>query len=266
MSGKRSANGIITFSKQEYDDYQRSISSKKEWPGVKTNSTRMTLNVPMLIMELYRLVPYKEGRYVNFQPFNMPHAKVRKIELVGTVTNVRRNPNQLSLTIEDGTGVVQVNYKFEQYMSQLKQRQEIDEKYECQAENLRSSETKADKDYPKKFPEIRPKFCYPRDIPLHDKVVLENEWWLETRGGLLGKEIQLFDYVYVIGYPTLDTKFQKVPEQITPEFIEHARMIIFAISVTCISEETYNKKLLTWIGTTIRQRYTETKDCTAKSK
>lgn len=80
----------------------------------------------------------------------------------------------------------------------------------------------------------------------------------------MGKEIQPFDYVYVIGYPCLDTKFQTIPEQITAEFIEHAKMIVFAVSVTCISEETYNKKLLTWIGTSIHQRYTENKVYTTK--
>lgn len=58
----------------------------------------MTLNIPMLIMELYRLVPYKEGRYVHFHPFNMPYIKVRKIELVGIVTNIKRNVNNLFLT------------------------------------------------------------------------------------------------------------------------------------------------------------------------
>lgn len=56
------------------------------------------LNVPILIMELYRLVPYKKGRYVHFHPFNMPNIEVRKIELVGTVTNVKRNVNNLFLT------------------------------------------------------------------------------------------------------------------------------------------------------------------------
>lgn len=52
----------------------------------------------MLVMELYRLVPYKEDRYVHFHPFNMPHIKVRKIDLIGVVTNIRRNANNLSLT------------------------------------------------------------------------------------------------------------------------------------------------------------------------
>lgn len=58
----------------------------------------MTLNTPMLIMELYRLVPYKEGRYIQFHPFNMPYIKIRKTELVGIVTNVKRNSNNLFLT------------------------------------------------------------------------------------------------------------------------------------------------------------------------
>lgn len=121
MSGKRSANGIATFSKKEYEDYQESLSSRKEWPGINiragkskfiwlrfqihrhvtsilTSASRVTLNVPMLIMELFRLVPFREGRYVNFHPFNMPHIKVRKIELVGTVMKVKRNINNLVLT------------------------------------------------------------------------------------------------------------------------------------------------------------------------
>lgn len=52
----------------------------------------------MLIMELYRLVPYKEGRYVQFHPFNMPYIKIRKIEVVGIVTKVKRNVNNLFVT------------------------------------------------------------------------------------------------------------------------------------------------------------------------
>lgn len=77
-----------------------------------------------------------------------------------------------SFAVEDGTGVIQVNCKLEQYMSQLKQRQAIDEKYRSRAENLRSSgKTEAGKSHPKKFPETRPKFCYPCDAPPHDVAV-----------------------------------------------------------------------------------------------
>lgn len=72
--------------------------------------------------------------------------------------------------------MVKVNYRLEQYMCLLKQRQEIDEKYGNQAGNLRTSEAKMSKSCPKKFPETRPEFSYPRDVSLHDIAVriLEN--------------------------------------------------------------------------------------------
>lgn len=76
-----------------------------------------------------------------------------------------------SFAVEDGTGVVQVNYKLEQYLFLLKQRQEIDERYRNRAGNLRSSGTKVDKSCPKRFPETRPNFDYPRDVSLHDIAV-----------------------------------------------------------------------------------------------
>lgn len=68
----------------------------------------------MLIVELYRLVPYKEGRYVQFHPFNMPNVKLRKIEVVGTVMNVKRNVNNLFLTSKART-VRDVSSKFMRY-------------------------------------------------------------------------------------------------------------------------------------------------------
>lgn len=76
-----------------------------------------------------------------------------------------------SFAVEDGTGVVQVNYKLEQHMSLLKQRQEIDEKYRSRARYLRSNEAKVGKSCPKKFPATRPEFCYPHDVSLHDVAV-----------------------------------------------------------------------------------------------
>lgn len=120
MSGKKSARGITAFGRKEYDDHQKFLSSRMEWPGLNVrdgegkicsteiiqihvtvsiliSDSRVTFNGSMLIMELYRLVPFKDGRYVNFHPFNMPHVKVRKIELVGTVMKVKRNVNNLVL-------------------------------------------------------------------------------------------------------------------------------------------------------------------------
>lgn len=71
----------------------------------------------------------------------------------------------------------------------------------------------------------------------------------------MGKEIQLFDYVHVTGYPCLDAKFQEIPQEITMEFMKHAKLVVFALSVTCISEKAHNERLSIWIDTTIRQRY-----------
>lgn len=88
---------------------------------------------------------------------------------------------------------------------------------------------------------------------------MENKWSVETNNGLLGKEIELFDYIYISGYPCLDTNFQEIPDEITKEFIENAKLIVFALSVTCISEETYNKKLSMWMSSSIQQRYKDNK-------
>lgn len=237
MSEKK-LSSLVTFNEAEYNNYQKSLASKKEWPGITVNITkdsRMTLNTPMLIMELYRLVPYKEGRYIHFHPFNMPYIKI----------------------LEDGTGVIEIHYKMQQYMSMLEQRQQINEKYRNLAGNLKKNETKVVQNVPNKLPKSRPGFIYSRDTSLQDIAVLENKWWLETNNGFLGKRIEPFNYVYVIGYPCLDVRFQEIQEDITTEFIEHAKLTMFALSVTCISEETYNKKLSTWINTTICQRYKE---------
>lgn len=64
---------------------------------------------------------------------------------------------------------MEINYKLEQYLFLLKQRQEIDKKYRNQAENL--NETKIVKNCPKKFPETRPRFTYPCNTSLQDIAV-----------------------------------------------------------------------------------------------
>ncbi|XP_032668133.1 uncharacterized protein LOC116842686 isoform X2 [Odontomachus brunneus] len=256
MSEIKLINGIVAFNKKEYNHYLMHLSSEKEWPGININvDSRVTLNIPMLIMELYRLVPYKEDRYVHFHPFNMPYIKVRKIDLIGIVTNIRRHANNLSLTIEDGTGVVEINYKLEKYAFLLKQQKEIDEKYREQAKDLRKYETNAN-DWPKKLRETHPEFSYTENACLQNRSILENKWLSATNNDLLGKEVQLFDYVYINGYPCLDIRFQTTPEEITTEFMQRTRLTVYAISVARISEETYNEKLSMWMNKTICQRYT----------
>lgn len=72
----------------------------------------------------------------------------------------------------------------------------------------------------------------------------------------MDKEIKLFDYVYINGYPCLDTRFQMIPQEITAEFMERTKLTVYAISVAHISEKTYNEKLSMWMNKTICQRYT----------
>lgn len=42
MSDKKLVNGIVAFSKEKYDDYQKCLSSKKEWPGINVNAGKST--------------------------------------------------------------------------------------------------------------------------------------------------------------------------------------------------------------------------------
>lgn len=44
MSDKKLVNGIIAFNKEGYDDYQKFLSSEKEWPGINVNSGTVQYN------------------------------------------------------------------------------------------------------------------------------------------------------------------------------------------------------------------------------
>lgn len=79
-------------------------------------------------------------------------------------------PNQ-NFTVEDGTGVVQINYKLKEYKSLLKQRKKIDEKYKEQAKNLKKWCVHTNENWPEKFPDVRPTFAYADNVRLPDKAV-----------------------------------------------------------------------------------------------
>lgn len=86
---------------------------------------------------------------------------------------------------------------------------------------------------------------------------------MDTNKKLVGKVIRPFEYVYITGYPCFDKRFQKIPDHITTEFAEHANIIVLALSISWISEESYNRTLGRWFETTIQQRYkhVEKKSC-----
>lgn len=76
-----------------------------------------------------------------------------------------------SIAVEDGTGVIEIHYKMQQYMSMLEQRQQINEKYRNLAGNLKKNETKVVQNVPNKLPKSRPGFIYSRDTSLQDIAV-----------------------------------------------------------------------------------------------
>lgn len=45
MTDKKLVNGMISFNKEEYDDYQKSLSSEKEWPGINVNAGKIQYNI-----------------------------------------------------------------------------------------------------------------------------------------------------------------------------------------------------------------------------
>ncbi|XP_011157827.1 uncharacterized protein LOC105194547 isoform X2 [Solenopsis invicta] len=242
MAGEKLAKGITTFSKEEYDYYQKFISSKKEWPGLKIRTdSQVRCNIPMIIMELYRLVPYKEGSYIHFHPLNMPNVKVCKIELTGMIISIKTCNYYMTLIVDDGTGRVQVNYKLNQNKIRLMRHNR--EKNRIQDENLKSK-TKMNESS-KKFSENMGTECESNDLDM-----------------LVEKD----DYIHITGYPWLDTNFQQVPNVITTEFMRNTKMMVYALSIEWISEKMYNDKIAKWISNTIRERYIEVEDYTAKNK
>ncbi|XP_020290039.1 uncharacterized protein LOC109857777 [Pseudomyrmex gracilis] len=252
---------MIDFSKEQYDEYQEYLTTKKEWPGINVNDvSTVTLNLPMLIMELHRLVPYKKDSYVHFCPHNMPNVRIRKIELVGSVTSIKRIDNMLYLTIEDGTGEIKVSYKLEQYLSELEKWQEINEKYKKQANSVKNEASTSKSNLPTQLPQACPEFSYIPEAHLHNTV--EEDRWMDTNK-TVKRVIRLFERVYITGYPCFDKRFQKIPDHITTEFAEHSNIIVLALSISWISEESYNKTLGRWLETTIPQRYkhVEKKSC-----
>lgn len=55
-------------------------------------------SLPLLISEIYRLIPYIGSEYVQFHPKNMPEVKIEKIEIVGIVTEKLRMAKYTSYT------------------------------------------------------------------------------------------------------------------------------------------------------------------------
>nr|XP_012145455.1 PREDICTED: uncharacterized protein LOC105663083 isoform X1 [Megachile rotundata] len=272
-------------------DFPFYISEKEEWVNYKyleKNKGKVIISEPCLIMELHRLVPYLENGSVKFHPLNMPYIKIGKIEIVGFVLNILEDEKYYEYQVDDGTGIISIFYDKTRFNLNSRKRWNIDYKYKKYATNINIKLLDKQK-YPLKFPSPRPNFNYSPSRSEHEKAVsekkfflyilykkngtiyflqlLEHRWSLETNNGLLGKEVARYDYVYAVGYCTLDFCYQKKSrKEITFEDLSSTKLTFYATKVTCISEFEYNAKLQSWLHTIIQKRYNETLNCSQISK
>lgn len=238
-------------------DYPLYISEKEEWVNYKHIKGGIVVMGPMLIMELNRLVPFLAGDYVQFHVLNMPHVKIKKIEIIGFVVAVSENVRCYMYQVDDGTGSITINYDRKHFDQENLKRKAIDEKYLGHARNINSLCLKG-QECPKRSPDPRPQFNYPVGTSQRDMAILEHKWSLETKNGLLGEQVKLRDYVHAVGYCMLDLMFAQRPrEEITFEHLSNSKISFMATKVTRIEEHEYNAKMYSWLYKVVRKRYDE---------
>ncbi|XP_078050693.1 uncharacterized protein LOC144477104 isoform X2 [Augochlora pura] len=239
----------------EYD-YPFYIARKKEWPYYKSGRKGITyVTFPYLIKELSRFVPYLMDGYVRFRILNMSKIRVKKILIVGFVVHVREDARYFKYQVDDGTGSIAVCYDKNRFRKTNDAKKKVDMKYYEQAAKIKSLGLDL-KNCPKRFPDTRPKFVYPADTTIQEKATLEHKWWLETEKGMLGKYVRPGDYVIVSGFCNMDFRFHKRPrKKLTAADLSRSKLTIFAMTVTCLTEQDYNEKMYMWIDKVIRKRY-----------
>ena len=240
-------------------DFPQYLSDEKEWVNFKHKNVEDNIEIfePFLIMELYRFIPYFEGKHVKFHPLNMPYIKIRKIEIVGFVIDVTEDPKYYEYHVDDGTGNIIIYYEKEDFKRAALRRKKIDTKYNKCAKNIDIKSLKTQK-CPKHLPNPRPKFIYSPETSISDIAIFEHNWSLETNNGTLGRKLKRCAHVHAVGYCTFDFMYtKKSSEEITCEDLFNAKLYFLANRITCISEHKYNKILLLWINTVVRRRYDE---------
>ncbi|XP_054001292.1 uncharacterized protein LOC128888447 [Hylaeus anthracinus] len=241
-------------------DFPLYLSEKEEWVNFKNFKGSVSIHEPFLIMELNRLVPFFEDNCVKFHPLNMPNIKLGKIEIVGFVVTVKEDAKYYQYQVDDGTGSVTVYFERKFFDAQKLERRTIDEKYHKIARNM-NIESLNNQECPKVFPNPRPQFSYPPDTSMHEMAIVEHNWFLETKHGLLGKNVERSKYVHAVGYCALDFMFGHRPENdFTFLDISTVKLYFLANKVICIDEWDYNAKLYSWLFTVVRKRYDEHPD------
>ncbi|XP_015606498.1 uncharacterized protein LOC107273136 isoform X2 [Cephus cinctus] len=164
--------------------------------------------------------------------------------------------------VNDGTGAITVIKKIHNLESEQNERKRIDEKHKrlAKAAFLGKKWQRHDsmtEPLPIRFPKVRPDIEYDSEIPLRYRAYLEHKWYEEVNHGLLGKPIELYDYVHVKGFIQLNFEQYPAPEkEISFEDICVANPYIVASrgNFELINEYDYNKKMLE-IMNNVKKRY-----------
>ncbi|XP_061942403.1 uncharacterized protein LOC133667477 isoform X1 [Apis cerana] len=243
-------------------DYPLYLSEKEEWinyKNIENKENKIKVYGPFLICELNRFVPYLEGKNIKFHPLNMPYIRIGKINIMGFVVCNSEDAKCYRYQVDDGTGTITIFYDKKFFAKSVALRRKIDKKYYNLSNNVKENiKILKNQKCPKKFPNPRPKFFYPPNTSIHDIAIFEYNWSLETNNGTLGEEIQRCNYIHALGYCTLDFLHKNKPKtEITFTDISHAKINFIATKIMCLTEQQYNKKLLSWIYNNVRKRYDE---------
>ncbi|XP_012286797.1 uncharacterized protein LOC105703189 isoform X2 [Orussus abietinus] len=254
---RKSPNDLTISEDKEYIDNQLCIFKEKQWTGDTASYPCM----PVLIAEIFRFVPYLNEKFYHFHPINMPDLTIRKVEIIGRIRSIILKPKFYEFMVDDGTGVILVVCKKSQYSEQEKKRAHLTWKH-FQFMLLAAKEKPwLQEQIPKcgsnvSFHKHRPPYKCDLKIPEYYRAILEHGWWMETENGLLGKRFEVYDYVTVIGYCSLDFELgQKPLKELTLDDLIQAKVFIQCLEIKIIGERDYNCKIQSTINSVLKERY-----------
>ncbi|XP_066581569.1 uncharacterized protein [Prorops nasuta] len=234
---------------KEIDEFQS--SDKEEVTAFCNNEMDDTITIcnVFFINELLHFQPYKDDEFIRFHAWKMPNVKIGTVTVIGCITKLNDSkPNILEFEIDDGTGAVPVILRKDYYTKTMTQREVIEENLRHIAltpptiEHLREC---AKMTWPSETPLKAPVLTYRENTTKRFMAYVESLWHSQTRSGLLGKPLELLDYIEVKGKCNLEYEVIDKPiEDFTIEDADIGTLVIFALEASIISEHEYNKKFL----------------------
>ncbi|XP_046422204.1 uncharacterized protein LOC124180565 isoform X1 [Neodiprion fabricii] len=234
--------------------YPKFAQGRLEWPPYSPDLDpcdfflwdNENASLPLLISEVYRLIPYIGSEYVHFHPKNMPDVKIDKIEIIGIVTDKIELQKYISYTVDDSTGTVPV----------LCPKKPVNEDESTDSQESSDDESFAHKE--KKL-ELKPPFGLAPSAPYSYQTHIQSLWFQARGKEFCYDEVLLYDYVHVIGFCAMDIRHQKNVSKLTNDDIELGRLFMFGMNLRKISEADHNAMTKSLITRVARQRYVKPK-------